>query len=199
MCPNTIVWYIIGLGNPPPYIGTRHNIGKDAVQHLCDIYADKEVEKQGLTRLQRGNIEKNSVCFAVSDGYMNESGKDLTHVLQTYHLNRTTPDDPPLILIHDDIDIPFGSMRFSYKRGDGGHKGVVSIIETLGSLDIVRLRVGIGIPKKEHIEKFVINPFVEDEKKTIQDIISKYIPRSMKTLVQKGYNAVANEWNGVCL
>ena len=185
MYSRTATWYIIGLGNPSSCDGTRHSIGKEAVCALSCRYGEGVVEYAGKIQLRKGFVCNRNVRFVTSDGYMNESGNDLSPVLQTYHLQRSSPSVPPLVLIHDDVDLPFGRLRFSYNRGDGGHKGVISVMETLHSMDMIRLRIGIGRGNGDTpIETFVLEPFTGSEGPVVQDMIKNSIPRGIETLIE---------------
>jgi PTH1 family peptidyl-tRNA hydrolase len=146
---------IVGLGNPgKKYEKTRHNIGFRVID---------ELEKQ---------IFDFDTFLLKPDNYMNNSGRAIKKYL-TY--NKISPKD--LIVIHDDIDLPFETVKVSKDSSSAGHKGVQSIIDTLGTKDFTRIRIGIKptIERKQETEKFVLENFTKDEEKQLSGIIKKAV------------------------
>lgn len=126
----------LGLGNPPKYRGTRHNIGKDLIEGLMREDGGKwhTVAKGRVGSLLLG---PHQVACMVSDGFMNETGQDMRDALLEI-------DPTRLVVVHDDIALPVGSIRLSYNKGPGGHNGVASITEVLETNAFFRLRIGVG-------------------------------------------------------
>ena len=146
---------VVGLGNPgEEYSHTRHNTGRLAVEFL----SKKELEGVKLVHL---------------DTFMNKSGSGVAKVIKSKKAAEK------LIVIYDDLDLPLGTMKVSYDRGSGGHKGIESIARTLGTTAFIRIRVGISPttpggklkkPKGESaVEKFILGDF----KKPEMDILNK--------------------------
>lgn len=141
---------IIGLGNPgKKYQNTRHNIGARVVDKLPKRSGSIVVKPQT---------------------FMNQSGKAVKALIK---FNKTNPEN--LWIIHDDIDLPLGKIRISKGRGSGGHKGVQSIINELGTKDFWRLRIGVSPKsgKPQNVEKFVLQNFTKSEEKIIKEVIEK--------------------------
>lgn len=142
-------WLIVGLGNPgPKYAGNRHNVGKMVVaelarKHDAPLRSHKASAHVAETRLGTlpGGAPGAKVILAVPASYMNLSGKPVAALLQYYGL---TPDN--LLVVHDELDLPPGSLRLKQGGGEGGHNGLRSISQALGTRDYLRLRVGIGRP-----------------------------------------------------
>jgi PTH1 family peptidyl-tRNA hydrolase len=146
---------IVGLGNPgKKYEKTRHNIGFRVID---------ELEKQ---------IFDFDTFLLKPDNYMNNSGRAIKKYLTH---NKISPKD--LIVIHDDIDLPFETVKVSKDSSSAGHKGVQSIIDTLGTKDFTRIRIGIKptIERKQETEKFVLENFTKDEEKQLSGIIKKAV------------------------
>jgi len=181
---------IIGLGNPDKeYEYTRHNFG-----HLS---VDSIVEKKGLSWKKNKNTfsliadwqhNREKIILAKSELYMNESGKAVK-ALKSYYKLPTNK----IIIIHDDIDLPLGKIRLSKSRGDGGHRGIESIIKYLKSKDFKRIRLGIG-PQKGSAEDFVLKKFSADEKKKLAETIdtSHLI---IETILNENFDQASNKYN----
>lgn len=133
---------LIGLQNPgADYQGTRHNIGADAVRVLADkIGADFRSGPRGIpVQVADGFCGDVKVRLAIPTTFMNESGRAVGPLIRYFEPGR-------LLVAHDDIDLAFGKMRVHEDRGSGGHNGVKSIVDSLGSQAFWRLRIGVGRP-----------------------------------------------------
>ena len=143
---------IVGLGNPgKKYQGTRHNIGH--------MFIDAFPQENGFI------VKK-------TDAFMNGSGKAVKGLIQ-----KSKVKNQNLIVAHDDIDIPIGEFKIQRGRGAAGHKGVQSVIDSLGTKDFWRVRIGIcpkeGKPK--NVEKFVLQKFTKDEEKILEKVLTEVI------------------------
>jgi PTH1 family peptidyl-tRNA hydrolase len=151
---------IVGLGNPGrKYDRTRHNAGFMAIDILADsLGADITQEKLHalLGRVRIGSVE---AIIAKPQTFMNESGRAVGAILRDTY---ATVSD--LIVIHDELDLPVGAVRVKVGGGHGGHNGLRSIIEHLGSSDFIRIRVGIGrpLPGVDSAD-YVLSPFLREE------------------------------------
>jgi len=165
-------YLIAGLGNPGKEYGkTRHNLGFLVMNEFIKKIDAVEVN----TKIQAGFWKKwsngNELLLIEPTTYMNESGKAVSPFLKVNDI----PEDR-LIVIHDDLDLPFGEIRVSKNSSAAGHNGVKSIIEALGSKDFTRIRIGIGRPTNDQpIEDYVLTRFSSEEKKQLPEIIDKSI------------------------
>ena len=133
---------IVGLGNPGRrYRGTRHNIGREVLDLLARQHRTAIETDDGWSEIGRGAIEGRRVLLARPETYVNVSG---TAVADLRRRHRIAPAD--LLVIVDDLDLPVGTLRVREKGSHGGHNGLRSIIEALGTTDFPRVRVGIGRP-----------------------------------------------------
>jgi len=150
---------IAGLGNPgSKYQGTRHNAGFMVLDRLAEIVR-VSVDRTKFSGLS-GEANWLGVRLALlkPQTFMNLSGRAVAEAARFYKI---LPED--IIVTHDDLDLPFGQIRFKEGGGHGGHNGLRSIIDELGSADFLRLRVGIGRPDKGSAEKYVLTPFTAEE------------------------------------
>ncbi len=155
---------IVGLGNPGPnYEKTRHNIGFMVIDELI-----KRTNAQKLSSSSfKGDLYKFSDHFLLKPlTFMNLSGESIQAVKNFYKIDE-------VVVIHDDLDLPFGTLRFKFGGGHGGHNGLRSTDEKI-SKDYIRVRMGIGKPEhKSQVSSFVLSDFNEDESKHLKEWISQ--------------------------
>ncbi len=150
---------VVGLGNPgPEYRGTRHNVGQRVADHLAKTLR-KRWNREGPSQVAKGQWRGEPLYLIKPGAYMNVTGPAVERLCRRLHL-----DPADLILVYDDIDLPLGKVRVRMKGSHGGHKGVRSIIETLGTEQLRRVKVGIGRPDdKAEVVDHVLSPFLPDE------------------------------------
>ena len=195
------MFYIVALGNPgEKYANTRHNVGwlvGDFVRTeagLPGLIADKSVSGQ----VTQGVVAGAPVKVLYPDTYMNNSGAAVAKFVPKVDVGN-------MIVIHDDIDLPFGEIKLGRGRGDGGNNGVKSIIEKLGSKEFVRIRVGIA-PKifwTEEIkrpkgggplERYVLKPFTKKEETQLKEIKERTYG-ALHTILSDGLEMAMNKYN----
>ncbi len=162
------MYLIVGLGNPGNrYRYTRHNIGFMALKEIADRW-DVDLKQKSFNALwNRGKIAGKNVLLTMPQTYMNLSGNAVRNLIAYFNV-----DISNLIVIHDDLDLPFGTLRLKNGGGDAGHKGLKSIIACLGSPDFMRIRMGIGKPAdRTPVEDYVLRKFNPDESVLLQQII----------------------------
>ena len=162
------MYLIVGLGNPGNrYRATRHNIGFMVLEKLATKLEVDLRQKSFNALWGKGKIASKNVILAMPQTYMNLSGNA---VRQLHAFFKT--DLSNLIVIHDDLDLSFGSVRLKTGGGNAGHKGLASIEENLGSSEFMRIRLGIGKPSdKSRIESYVLEPFGKEELSILPEII----------------------------
>ncbi|MBN1364625.1 MAG: aminoacyl-tRNA hydrolase [Syntrophaceae bacterium] len=162
------MYLIIGLGNPGKrYRFTRHNIGFMVLEKIAARWEIDFKHKSFDALWNRGKIDSINVLLAMPQTYMNLSGRSVKKLLAYFKA-----DISNLIVIHDDLDLPFGTFRLKDGGGDAGHKGLKSIIESIGSADFMRVRMGIGKPPdKASVEDYVLRQFNSEESALLQPII----------------------------
>jgi peptidyl-tRNA hydrolase, PTH1 family len=169
---------IVGLGNPgEKYKETRHNIGFMVLDKVAKVssFAKASEDKQSFrfekklgVEIIKGKIGNTEVILAKPQTFMNLSGQVVSKVANYYKIK---PQD--IWVICDDIYLPLGKLRIREKGSSGGHKGLVSIIQELGSNAFIRFRVGIGLPEKVPYEKYVLQKIRVNELKIIKKSIEQ--------------------------
>jgi PTH1 family peptidyl-tRNA hydrolase len=162
---------IVGLGNPGRiYVNTRHNIGSAVVYALakqCGSVLKKDRSDNSYEG--KGIIEDKEVVLAVPLTYMNLSGRAVSSLIKKYKI---VPHD--LLVVSDDLDLELGRIKVKAKGSSAGHRGVVSIIESLGTEEFPRLRLGIGRPYgKEEASEFVLSRFKRTELKIVHTLLEE--------------------------
>jgi PTH1 family peptidyl-tRNA hydrolase len=162
------MYLIFGLGNPGSrYQFTRHNIGFMVLEKIAAQWEVELKQKSFDALWNRGKVAGLNVLLAMPQTYMNLSGNSVRKLLSYFKV-----DVNNLIIIHDDLDLPFGTVRLKTGGGDAGHKGLKSIISCLGTADFMRVRLGIGKPSdKSRIEDYVLQKFDSGETALLHQII----------------------------
>jgi PTH1 family peptidyl-tRNA hydrolase len=184
---------IVGLGNPGRnYANNRHNIGFICINHLARSQGIKFDSKQALARTGRGKIAGTEVVLAKPQTYVNQSGESVSRLVKKFKVGLDG-----LIVIHDDLDLPLAKIRISHGSSSGGHKGINSIIEELGSRDFIRLRIGVGRPpeaNEDEIIAYVLSDFTPEQRKAITPIIPK-VTDAILCLLNEGLTTAMNKYN----
>lgn len=183
------MFYIIGLGNPgEEYADTRHNTGRMVVQKLLkDLKIDNpEFNKKANSQIAEGKIKKEKVLFVLPDTFMNKSGQAVSYFIKP-KLKTAKKGLENLVVVHDDLDLPIGTLKISYNKGVGGHRGLDSIVKAVKTLEFVRVRVGIspaGVKGgKAYAKKPGSNlPPKAAEKEVIDFILGKFKPKELEIL-----------------
>lgn len=183
---------ILGLGNPgKEYKGTRHNVGADIVFQFAGGN-DFTVEKKHFAKTCRCRVDNTPVQLAVPTVYMNESGKTAAALLHYY-------DIPPerLLVVHDDIDIDLTEMRFSFDARSGGHRGIDSIIASIGTSAFTRLRIGVsGLYRKQYdAAKYVLQTFNPKQEEKIITHVKDRAVEAMSDYILYGGDHTMNRYN----
>ena len=182
---------IVGLGNPgKEYAATRHNVGAWWLQKLC---ASHQTELQCSSKfhgmLAKITISDNNLYCLLPSTYMNLSGKAVTNIANYYDI---TPES--ILIVHDDLDLPVGTVRLKNGGGHGGHNGLKDIISALQSKDFYRLRIGISHPgnrdavtdyvlqQPSKADKLAIDAAIEESLTVLPNIIKGELPTVMNHL-----------------
>jgi len=160
---------IVGLGNPgEEYENTPHNLGFMVIDRLAESHSIRVSRKENTSFVGLGETGGKQVALAKPQTYMNLSGPAVRGLLERYELK---PDR--LIVVYDELDLPWGSMRIRMNGSAAGHNGVKSLIGSLGTNEFTRIRIGIdpGIPVDG--EKFVLAPFKRAQKQDVEEMVSR--------------------------
>lgn len=183
---------IVGLGNPgPKYLLTRHNAGFlviDALAKRNQLSSFKE-EHKALTL--KFKLDGNEVLLVKPQTFMNLSGQSVVPILAYYKADVTD-----LLVVHDEVDLAFGNLKFQFNRGHGGHNGVRNIHELLGTKEYARLRFGINRPPhpKMGVAEYALQNFNTAEQKELPNLLS-LAAEGIECFIQKGLNLAATKYN----
>jgi peptidyl-tRNA hydrolase, PTH1 family len=159
---------VVGLGNPgPEYRDTRHNVGQRVVDALARSL-HRPWTREGQAVVARAQWRGDSLYLVKPQSFMNVTGPAVAAALRTL---RAEPTD--MILVYDDIDLPLGTVRVRLRGSHGGHNGVRSVIEALGSSDIRRVKIGIGRPgHRAEVPDHVLSTFETEEMAAVESAIT---------------------------
>ena len=183
---------IVGLGNPGyRYQLTRHNVGflvLDAISRHLEAANPSEQFKSLVSKVKHAGHD---VIFAKPQTFMNLSGEAVQPLIAFYKIPLEN-----LLVIHDDIDQPFGQMKFQKNRGTGGHNGIRNIHEKLGTGDYARLKIGVGRPAepKMAVDKYVLQNFAPDQEDQLREVIQRAGEATL-TFIEAGFQRAQNEYN----
>jgi peptidyl-tRNA hydrolase, PTH1 family len=164
------VWLVVGLGNPgPAYAGNRHNVGQMVLAELADRRSATFKSHRSNAAVAEGRTSAGPrLILAKPNTFMNVSGAPVAALLRFYKL-----EPAQLIVIHDELDIPFEQLRLKFGGGHGGHNGTRDILEVLGTGDFTRVRVGIGRPPgRQPAADFVLRDFSGAERQVLPSVLS---------------------------
>jgi PTH1 family peptidyl-tRNA hydrolase len=184
-------WIIAGLGNPgPEYAGNRHNAGYMVVDLLAERIGSRFKAHRTRNEVADGRLAGIPVTLAKPRTFMNTSGGPVAALASFYKV-------PPerVIVVHDELDIPFGAIRLKLGGGDNGHNGLRSITRSLGTNDYYRVRFGIGRPPgRMDAATFVLRDFSTAERKELPLFIDRCAD-AVETLLSKGMAAAQNTFH----
>lgn len=185
------MYLIAGLGNPgDKYAGTRHNIGFDVVDKIAEKHNIRLNKLKFNAIYGDGNILGERVLLAKPTTYMNNSGIAINEIASYYKI----PSEN-IIVIVDDIDIPFSSLRIKRDGSAGSHNGLKSIVKVLGTKDFPRIRIGVGKKHpKQDLADFVLGRFSKDERVYMDETVEMTVDALEEFLV-KGIGSSMNKFN----
>jgi PTH1 family peptidyl-tRNA hydrolase len=189
---------IVGLGNPGlKYAQNRHNVGFQCLERLAQAHGlsfgggilNRLKRRRAKASLASGKIAGVKAVLAKPLTYMNLSGQAMRQLVSFYKLSLED-----VLVIYDDLDLPLGTIRLRPEGGSGGHKGIRSIIEALGSQAFSRLRVGIGRPPANDAVNYVLSDFTADEQITLESVYERVVA-AVEFFLREGIEAAMNAYN----
>ncbi len=183
------MWLLVGLGNPgPTYRHNRHNVGFQVVDGLATAARGRwRTAPDGVwCQLRLGNVE---VRLLKPHTFMNRSGEVVTPVAARLGI-------PPerIIILHDDVDLPFGTLRLKAGGGHGGHNGLRSLVSELGDRGFLRVRLGIGRPEDGDVVAWVLGDFAEAEQRELTELVN-LAGKATRAILQDGLPKAASTFN----
>ena len=190
MTENTFL--IVGFGNPGrEYKDTRHNIGFMLIDRIAVRLNARGMKLQSKAIVISSLYEERKIILAKPQTFMNLSGQSVQGLLHFYKLPVEN-----LLVAHDDLDLPLGTLRIRPGGGPGGQRGMADTIERLGTKEFPRLRLGIGRPPGRMDPKdYVLQDFSKDDMKLLPDVLDRAADAALE-FVMKGLNTAMNKFNG---
>jgi len=187
------MYLVVGLGNPGSrYERTRHNVGFDVVTSLAERHGVQLTQKRFRAVLGTGQISGESSLLALPQTWMNLSGDSVGPMAGFYK----APLDSVLV-VHDDLDLPFGTVKVKAGGGHGGHNGLRDLVQKLGGPGFVRIRVGIGRPQGSMDTKaWVLSRWTQDENGLLPTILDR-AQEAIETVLRDGVKSAMNDCNGL--
>ncbi len=186
-----IDWLIVGLGNPgKKYSQTRHNVGFHIVDRLATLENLNFDKRQSKALLARGRVEGVSIALVKPQTFMNLSGEAVAPLARFYKI-----DPARILVIYDDLDLPNAQLRLRMKGGAGGHKGMKSIIQHLGTQDFPRMRIGIGRPPgRMPVEAYVLQNFSAAQNEEMA-VTREQAINAIRAILTQGIEFAMNNFN----
>lgn len=194
-------YVIVGLGNPgEEYKNTRHNAGRMVLELLRDTHEldDWKINKTSKALISKGMVSKQKVTLVMPETFMNKSGESLKTLVKSVKAAEK------MIIVHDDLDLPLGTIKVSFNRGAGGHKGLESVIRAVKTEKFARIRIGIsqesakgGVKKPSHdkiVENFIVDPFKPAELVEIKKVVKRAV-EAVGVIVSDGIEKAMGEFN----
>jgi len=180
---------IVGLGNPGnKYTNTRHNVAWLALDHLG--FSNELIWTEKFKGLYSSySIGGEKVYFLKPLTFMNLSGESVAALMSFFKIERSD-----ILILQDEIDLPYGTVMLKNGGGLAGHNGLKSITQCLGSQDFHRLRIGVGRPVHGSVSSYVLSDFSQDEKITLDDYLNK-VAEIMGLYIENGFEKIANRFN----
>lgn len=186
------LYLIVGLGNPGPrYENTRHNVGFRAVERLAQKYGLSFTKIEHKAQVASGTINGQRVILAKPQTYMNVSGDSVAPIARFYKIE---PDH--IIVVHDDLDLPLGTLRIRKEGSSGGQNGLKHILQRLGTQSVPRVRIGIGRPPgRMDPADYVLTPFKGDDEILAIEMMDRAVT-AIETWLNEGIELAMSRHNG---
>jgi PTH1 family peptidyl-tRNA hydrolase len=189
--PSDDPWLVVGLGNPgPDYAGNRHNAGFMVLDVLAATTGGRFKSHRARADVVEGRLAGQRVVLAKPKSYMNESGGPVKALCDFYKVPLER-----VVVVHDELDIPYGTLRLKRGGGDNGHNGLRSITKSLGGRDYLRVRFGIGRPPgRMDAAAFVLRDFSATERKEL-DLNTDRAADAVEALLTEGLDRAQNTFH----
>lgn len=183
---------IVGLGNPgAKYALTRHNAGFMAVDAIQQIASGSGYREECKSLTSKIKVNEEQALLVKPQTFMNNSGEAVQRLMLYYKISAEK-----LLVIHDEVDLPFNAIRYQTSRGHGGHNGIRSIHQHLDSKDYNRLKLGVGRPSNERMDvaDYLLSDYSKSELKALPEILSE-VAESVLYYLTNGFQKAATQFN----
>ncbi len=183
------MWAVVGLGNPGRrYAKTRHNLGFMVIDEIAERHGI-ELRERDLYLIGKGSIEETDVVLVEPLTFMNRSGGPVRDVMRRHNVQPET-----LVVVHDDIDMETGRVKIRKKGSSGGHRGIESVIESTGTTEFIRVKIGIGREEGVAAEDYVLGKFRRDEVPLIKEAVAMAAD-AVALIIKAGVGKAMNRFN----
>ena len=184
-------WIVVGLGNPGArYEKTRHNAGVFVIEELLERNSASFKRHKSGCVIAETRAGDQSIVLARPMSYMNESGRPVRELVRWY---KASPDH--LVVVHDEIDIPFGQVKVKFGGGTAGHNGLNSVASHLGTKEFARIRIGVSRPRgTKEAADYVLAEFSSSERRELADIVARAAD-AVERITEVGLERAMNEVN----
>jgi len=185
------VWVIAGLGNPGSrYRSTRHNVGFLVLDELASRCRIRWKERKQVALVGAGSVGAEEILLVKPQTYMNNSGEVVVPVMKKKGVTGGS-----LIVVHDDLDLPFGRIKIKAGGGAGGHKGVLSIQRILNDNEFLRVKIGIGRPEPDQpSDQYVLSRFRKEESESLTDVL-ELGAEALECILREGTERAMNRFH----
>jgi len=183
---------VVGLGNPgPTYRYTRHNIGFMVIHRWARTLGARLLSRRFEGKSGAARFQERDLLLLCPQTFMNLSGVSVKACSEAFGVRAED-----ILVVHDDLDLPLGRVKAARKGGAGGHKGIQSLLDHLGTREFNRIRMGIGRPRlAESIPDFVLSPFYREDRPAVKAMLRTAV-HACEVFVSEGIEAVMNQMNG---
>ncbi|MBF0413467.1 MAG: aminoacyl-tRNA hydrolase [Desulfamplus sp.] len=189
------IYMVAGLGNPgKEYSKTRHNMGFIVLEEIARRHNLIFNSFKFDADITKGLIKETHTILIKPQSYMNRSGSPVQQISSYFKIKTDN-----IIIVHDELDLPFGRIMIVKDRGHGGHNGIRSVIESLGTKNFIRIRVGVGRPSKvtdNNVTSHVLGKFAGDEQKNVDDIV-KTTADACELIISSNLQYAMNSFNSI--
>lgn len=189
--PDGPSFLVAGLGNPgPEYEATPHNLGFRVIDRLAERNAIRVTRKENMALAGLGSIAGKAVVLAKPQTFMNLSGPSVRGLMERYGLGTNG-----LLVVYDELDLPFGSLRIKPKGSAAGHNGMKSVLQSVGAEEVARVRMGIhpGHPLDDSI-KFLLSPFRRGQEKEVDALVDLAVD-AVESILAEGVEKAMTKFN----
>lgn len=181
---------VVGLGNPGrKYKDTRHNAGFMVIDRVADKYNIQLRKEERKALVAKERIKGEKVILAKPQTFMNKSGVSVQQLADYYNL-----DTADILIIYDDLDLDVGQLKIKPQGGHGGHNGIRSVINLLGSKNFARVRIGIGRPEYRSVKDYVLSKFSSEEEEEIDQVLRSGV-KAVEYFLDSNLDQAMNKYN----
>jgi PTH1 family peptidyl-tRNA hydrolase len=185
------LFLVVGLGNPGPrYRYTRHNVGFMVIHRWARALGVRLLSRRFEGKSISARFQDRELLLLCPQTFMNLSGKSVKICAESLGVR-----SEEILVVHDDLDLPLGRVKVAKQGGGGGHKGIQSLFDHLGTREFSRVKIGVGRPRQgEPVDEFVLSPFYREDRAAVEAVLQKAI-HACELFVSEGIETAMNQMN----